>query len=572
MEAQLVDSNIEKTIIKRKSRFFGVDTKLKTIANAICNKHNINIEFGAGNPRTDGQNIYLPYLKPEVTNREMDVFIGYIHHEVGHCNYSDCSEAAREKLIGKLQGQYSKKFTYPVIKFLSNVVEDVRIETMSQKSSPGSTYYIETMGKDVSDYAATNYKRSNTVESACTDALMYICSNHFDFPYMKTHPILAEMKSNSHFDPLCNLIKPIVNKIKKTMEEDTCLEKCTQELMRRVAKYIATQNIDDSKIMSDEDTAEALEKLGEHINSNGSSTASMANGGNISSAGDKAKEKFMTKNTEDVTSTEKSMGLGNEATKNLCRVKVKKVTLDEAKKGSKQLRKAIVSSFMSHKNKLEKKYQDQGRLDMKRASRFLYQNKLNIFKDIHKFKRINTAVHLTVDISGSMNGSNMEEARKISMALEQALQGTNIRLAISVFDSSYYLLKQFNQSLSNEMVEIIAANGGTDLSKAVMTSSKYLYGTPEKRKIVIAITDGCVSGNIVSVDKLVRKEGIELYYVIVSEDENSVKCMVKNSPIDKQYCAGFGGQFSKIFIDSFRNLILHGKLKHTEPEVEKKNK
>lgn len=565
-EAGRVSNQSEVAMVKKKSKFFGVSGKLKTIGKSLAQKHKINIEFGAGNPRTDGKNVYLPHLKPGVTNKEMDTFVGYIHHEVAHCNHSDMENDGLQRTVSKLQGKYSKNYNFETIKHMANIVEDVRIEQLDVDDSPGAIDYFKTMKRSTSDEILEQYKPDDTPESAATDAMSHAMATHLDEPGEAVHELEEKMKLNPHFEPMQKLLKPVFDKVVKDRQQPDALEKCTKELMRRVANYITKRDPDEN--MSDQDMQDAMDRLGQHIANGNSSSVNR----HFQSAQDQAQQNFMDQHGTSSAREENNFGLnpGMGSSDRLSRTKIDEADRYSALKGSAKVRKAIVESMMSHKNKLVKRYQDQGILDLSKAHRFLLQGRPNIFKDVTKYRQINTCVDLAIDVSGSMGGGwgngrgLMYQARKVAWAMDKAVNGTKIRLGMSVFDTKYYRLKGFNEKLTDQMIELIDANGGTDLGKAIYTSAKYISAMPEERKIVIAITDGGVNYDVPEIDALCRNAGIEIYYVVVASDDSEAKDMLQRCPIEEQYCAGFGGEFSGEFMKMFRNLILKGKIKHDD--------
>ena len=566
-EAQRVSGSSEIAQVKKKAKFFGVDGRLKTIGRSLAQKHDVNIEFGAGNPSTDGRNVYLPHLKPGVTNQEMDTFVGYIHHEVAHCNHSDMENDGVERTVGKLQGKYSKNYNFDTIKYLTNAVEDVRIEHLNMDDSPGSVDYFRTMYKDSINKKVNDYKPSDTIENAVTDVIMDQLSSHHNEEAKEDNLLRDKMKLNPHFGPMTKKLEPVFKKVIKDRKNPKALEQCTKELMRRVANYMEQKNEDDPDL-GDEAVQDAMDKLGEHINNGNSSTASNGPNG-MQSGHDQAKDKFMDQNGENAAQEQDGLGMDpGEGSSGLRPFGLDPEDRKVAKKNAPKVRQSLVQAMQAHKNKLTRLYQDQGIFDVKKAHRFTVMGKTNVFKNTQKFKKIFTACDLAIDVSGSMGGGwgsgrgNMYEARKIAIAMDLATRGTDIRLGMSLFDWEYYRLKQFNQPLTDDMIKMIGANGGTNLAKAVYTSSKYISALPEERKIVIAVTDGGVSDDIMPVDALCRNAGIEIYYILVGDSPQDAERSLKQCPIDKKYCAAFGGDFSKQFMNTFRDLILNGSIKH----------
>ncbi len=104
---------------------------LPLIAKAMGRKYNVTIDIRDGNnPCTDGKIIFLPGLSIDGTPEEVCKLNGFLDHEVGHIKFSDFS------LLKGLT---------PLEKFLSNVLEDPRIERLMEKRYPGAKINLDAM-------------------------------------------------------------------------------------------------------------------------------------------------------------------------------------------------------------------------------------------------------------------------------------------------------------------------------------------------------------------------------------------------------------------------------------------
>ena len=116
-------------------------------------------------------------------------------------------------------------------------------------------------------------------------------------------------------------------------------------------------------------------------------------------------------------------------------------------------------------------------------------------------KRPNTAVHLLVDMSGSMNavaGDTRRHfiARKAALALALALDAIpNVNPAVSFFggyesDPVQMAVKHGESVQANAGRFGVLPNGGTPMASAIWYSAFALSKTREDRKMLIVITDG----------------------------------------------------------------------------------
>ncbi len=104
---------------------------LPLIAKAMGRKYNVTIDIRDGNnPSTNGKTIFLPGLSVDGTPEEVCKLNGFLDHEVGHIKFSN---------FEKLKGLTALE------KFLSNVLEDPRIERLMEKRYPGAKINLDAM-------------------------------------------------------------------------------------------------------------------------------------------------------------------------------------------------------------------------------------------------------------------------------------------------------------------------------------------------------------------------------------------------------------------------------------------
>lgn len=102
------------------------------------------------------------------------------------------------------------------------------------------------------------------------------------------------------------------------------------------------------------------------------------------------------------------------------------------------------------------------------------------------------AVVLVFDVSGSMIGEPISQARKSALTFIRGLE-KNDRAAIHTFDTEYkpvHNLTRNKEELSNSIKSISPARKNTALNDAIYESLTSLKGKPEKRKVVVILTDG----------------------------------------------------------------------------------
>ena len=104
---------------------------------------------------------------------------------------------------------------------------------------------------------------------------------------------------------------------------------------------------------------------------------------------------------------------------------------------------------------------------------------------------IGAGVVLTIDASGSMEGSGLESARESAQAFLAALPATD-QAAVITFSSEIEVLQEMTADIAalNAALEGIEAGGGTALYDAVIESVRTASASAVPRKAVVLLSDG----------------------------------------------------------------------------------
>lgn len=173
------------------------------------------------------------------------------------------------------------------------------------------------------------------------------------------------------------------------------------------------------------------------------------------------------------------------------------------------------------------------RIDGRKLSR-LIQGDARVFERRSHKQAPNTAIHLLVDCSGSMNGiystdSNrrlIQLAIESAMALALALEGiSGVNPAVTRFpfgdsDDVVPLLKHGQKVRPNASAFSAVTNGSTPLHAALWYAASSVIATREERKVIMVLTDGqpddeCAAKAVI---KRCESSGIELVGVGICFD------------------------------------------------------
>lgn len=172
----------------------------------------------------------------------------------------------------------------------------------------------------------------------------------------------------------------------------------------------------------------------------------------------------------------------------------------------------------------------QGRLDTKRLTS-AYNGAESVYKMRKDRDEFDTAVHMLVDLSGSMAGEKMSVAGAAAIAFCECLEGSGIKFQVSGFDNSgsteehmkmyrkahasgkvYHryeplntiIYKSFDERLQEAKPALSvlphSAGGNNSDADAVLWAYNQLKDRPQKRKVLIVLSDGQPANDGINID------------------------------------------------------------------------
>jgi hypothetical protein len=180
-----------------------------------------------------------------------------------------------------------------------------------------------------------------------------------------------------------------------------------------------------------------------------------------------------------------------------------------------------------------------GRLDARRVSRTRLLD-LEVFeREGEEAPGLDTALFVLVDKSGSMSspiGASTDTTEAVALdavsALGDALarfDGRGVSFSVEGFSQTMTSYKSFSASWRGTRACLgrYHASGGTDFTSACFTAIGEIAKRPEKRKVILALTDGDVGELplVASIQKTAVKHGIETRVVFLGIDPNAARFM-----------------------------------------------
>jgi Ca-activated chloride channel family protein len=135
-------------------------------------------------------------------------------------------------------------------------------------------------------------------------------------------------------------------------------------------------------------------------------------------------------------------------------------------------------------------------------------------------------IYLVVDVSGSMEGEKISEAKGALLSFIEQIEGDRDQVAILAFSNESTTLQWLgpvNIKSYRESIRRLKADGGTMLYAAVALAFSRLQHRKDSERInvIIAMTDGQSQGNIAILESMVREAEMTVLIFTVGYGENA---------------------------------------------------
>jgi len=161
----------------------------------------VSVTFGGESAYTDGRhiNIPVPPAGTTLTPWQAKVFRGYLDHETAHLRYTDFNAIQLDRL------------KEPILSYLTNLIEDVRIETASIREYPGTRPNLDALQHHV-DQESEKAKREKNKPGTWGDKIIALL-------YAELYRKYRNVDSGFESDQLMNYpeLEPIGNLLAQKM-------------------------------------------------------------------------------------------------------------------------------------------------------------------------------------------------------------------------------------------------------------------------------------------------------------------------------------------------------------------
>lgn len=514
---------------------------LPLVASVLSRKYGVNVIVCGDTAFTEGKNIHIPSLPITSDEHLLCMVRGFIDHESAHIRFTDFELLAKEKL---------DKLAFHIF----NIIEDWRVENELAKLFAGSQVNLHYLIR----HFFVNKQEEAGEKSPASLLLNYMLLTVRSWDISE----IAKPKTaggKGILQTLRSEIEPaflgLLDKLDMLFQEIRLQCKGTQgsiyyakEVLTLLKKYC-------SEMQKQEE--QKKEESGQNNTEQGEAEQKEGNA-------DETEENTQDSNNNDITGKTKevslppvkelaellegkgnalSLDLGTLLAENLsqnCSENRKTATiiaeadscavvpmLDFEKKKALSMSVALrarMQGFLQSLIRQESAVGRCGRLYPHNLYRASVHNPKIFCRESLK-KGVNTAVHILLDTSGSMDGMPLSIARQACFALGKVLgEIKNVNPAITVFpansgnkDSVYPLLKH-GQKLTDVTVQ--SARGTTPLAPALWWVLREMLFLKENRKIIFILTDGKPDCYKTTKDAIAKAEqlGFELYGIGIKDN------------------------------------------------------
>lgn len=564
------------------------EQSLPIVAAALGNRCGVRIEMGGRVPATDGQTITLPFLElnqtelssQEVQNKEREI-LGLLCHECGHVRFTNMKAGSNA---------ITSNFEHAV----DNALEDVRIEkAMSAEYLGAEALFkaahlptVEELTKDMRLKGtqliplfllahAEQETLGRTWLSPLTVQLRKRMERSFGTELTEALAGLAvsvdRATCTEEVQAIRKQVMALLKQASQSPEQGSSSQPDQSEASEQSLQQAATTPRDRS---ATEDTQEAGQGTGQE---NPGNTGNADNTGNSASgtgaAGDLMPElderhrrkvvallenqDAKVRNPLDLSEAFAQIGKRNSGINVVprefldldCNIRPQQGSsreglrrLEQARADSVALRHAL-NGLVQSTARQNVRLCDRGRkLDSTKLTRLVVGN-ARVFRTKAERNMPNTAVHLLLDMSGSMGDEDGDLAVRTALGVLYGLQQIRgVNPALTVFPGtscgrySYATCAVLKHGERIERVQpgeigSISSRGGTPLVEALHAASIALQQTKENQKVVMLVTDGqispCVCQDIVN---HLQQSGVGVYGIQIGT-VNHLSGLIPNSAL-----------------------------------------
>lgn len=494
---------------------------LPLLASVLGNTYGVHVRIGGSDACTDGNMIQLPSLPVDCGEELLLLVRGFIDHESAHIRYTDF-KAFKEAALDA------------VTKNLFNAIEDWRVENRLAAVFPGCRHNFHELIRRFFVEDATQ-KRAGEISlalSVLNHVLLTVRS--WDVPEV-SQPLGEEMTSlDTHFPGMRQSLDLILAQIRQECPDTSSAIDYARQLAHCLKSWKSpSQEEQHQESGTQTENTSASEKGREASTPEASAHGTSSVGNSCLPAGETGQDRLSGIPTiVDTLPVDMGNWLGKQLEAHAAGDSGRKVEMavegscevhllpdqdrEKAVRMATALKARMLGLLQAHtlRHAISGR---QGKLETGKLYR-LSTGSPRIFQKRTSVHKLDTAVHILLDSSGSMHGESIKLAVQACYAVGKALEHlSGISLGITSFPAyrdgkiGVFPLVKHGQKMTDRMQ--MQAHGGTPLAEALWWVMRQMLILRETRKVVLILTDGVPDDvpQCLQALEALRKIGVEVY-------------------------------------------------------------
>lgn len=477
------------------------------LARAMARDSGVEVLSG-DSAKTDGKRIWMPPLPPD-DHKSFALGMRWVLHETAHVNYTDFKA--------------SKKAENGLVANMLNTLEDIRIEAAKSRELPGAGRRFSEGIMALKETGKIGIREEDSPATVMSKFMLYKLRAD-----LLGQPLAEEGKVAQ------GALKSMIGEAKTLKAEaigrQAVVSRNTEEVLQ-LARNIAAMLTEDPEEEQDQpdqqDQDSAQQPSAESIREN---VQQMLQGMDETEEAETNLEEIAKGEMGEASQEAEAQKAGGAMPGSNQYQPARKgdgtALMQQVRTASAAMRETFESAIQAKTLASRHHVQRGSRIDPKRLAR-LKAGDNSIFIQKVEGEKIDTAVHLAIDLSGSMNGAPELVAKQAAMAFAMALDGfQGVDVSISAFGDYLKPLKEWEDDLNTAAAHLAGTvdGGGTAMDEAVMDGADKLMASRRPRKLMFVVTDGAAyrPADLAKVVSSIRDMGIESFGVGIQADASGV--------------------------------------------------
>ena len=496
---------------------------LPLIASMLGNKLGVKVDIGnRENACTDGNTIYFPSLPVDTDEKLYYLVSSFIDHESAHIRFTDFQILDNAKMS-------------PFEKHIWNSIEDWRIEHELVKRYPGCREHFNWLIRHVFK-TRDNGKAGDNPPAFSVLNYILLTLRSWDVPELKTECAEEALVIENHWPGLQGKLDNILNQLPGNCHS-------TEDSIEYARKFVALlEEVDDSTPQSSREQSDNSSSQEQTENSSQLLPAATQNARQENASSQAARgslDRLLNGTEEDLPQLfDEQLAEALNSTRKNTPYRGTRIAVEgqlEVHPLPENLRLESLTASRALRTRLQALMQARtlrrtapgryGRLDGRLLHRLSVQNP-RVFLRREEVSGINTAVHILLDISGSMY-RKIHLATSACYAVASALSGIpGINVGVTAFPATtpddipgVCPLVRHGQRVG--LGFDVPASGSTPLAEALWWIARTMLSLKENRKILLLITDGQPDNSQKALEALqmLQNLGIEVMGIAIQSPE-----------------------------------------------------